>query len=75
MADEPENLTLRILQEVREEMRQTREEMREMRSDLTERMTDLTQRVDGNTLIHNLLPGSFTITSNGLTGWRHAELN
>ncbi len=50
MADEPENLTLRLLQELREEMRA-------MRSDLAERMTDLTQRVDGNTLTFNLVAG------------------
>ena len=50
MADEPENLTLRLLQEIREEMR-------EMRSELTERITDLTQRVDGNTLTFNLVAG------------------
>lgn len=50
MADEPENLTLRLLQEIREEMR-------EMRSDLSEQIKDLTQRVDGNTLILNLIAG------------------
>lgn len=50
MAEEPENLTLRLLQEMREEMR-------EMRSDLSEQITDLAQRVDGNTLILNLIAG------------------
>ena len=50
MADEPENLTLRLLQEIREEMR-------EMRSDLSGQIKDLTQRVDGNTLTLNLIAG------------------
>lgn len=50
MADEPENLTLRLLQELRAEMKEMRSEMHEMR-------TDLTQRIDGNTMILNLIAG------------------
>lgn len=43
MVDVPENLTLRLLQELRAELRELRK--------------DLTQRIDGNTLILNLLAG------------------
>lgn len=50
MAEEPENLTIRLLQEMRNEMR-------EMREELTHKVDDLTNRVDGNTLILNMLAG------------------
>lgn len=50
VADGPENLTLRILQEIRDEVR-------ELRAEMEERFTDLTQRVDGNTLVLNLVAG------------------
>ena len=43
MADEPENLTLRLLQEMREEIREMR--------------ADLTNRIDGNTLLLNMVAG------------------
>ncbi|GHU04711.1 hypothetical protein FACS1894205_3420 [Alphaproteobacteria bacterium] len=43
MADEPENHTIRLLREMREEMREMRD--------------DLTNRIDGNTLVLNLLAG------------------
>ena len=50
MADEPENLTIRLLQELRAELRG-------FRSDADQRFKDLTQRVDGNTLVFNLVAG------------------
>lgn len=50
MAVEPENLTLRILQEMRDDMRS-------QFAELNERISDLTQRVDGNTLTFNLMAG------------------
>ena len=50
MADEPENFTIRLLQELRTEMR-------EMRQDLTSRVEDLSTRVDGNAVILNMLAG------------------
>lgn len=50
MTDETENHTIRLLQELREEMRG-------MRAEFTERMDDLTNRVDGNTLILNMIAG------------------
>lgn len=53
MNDEPENLTLRVLQEMRDEMR----EMRKAQDDTNEKITDLVQRVDGNTLVFNLVAG------------------
>ena len=43
MVEEPENHTIRLLREMREEMREMRD--------------DLTNRIDGNTLILNLLAG------------------
>ena len=43
MADEPENLTIGLLQELRKELQETRK--------------DLTTRVDGNTLLLNMLAG------------------
>ena len=50
MADEPENLTLRLLQEMREEVRELRDEMQDMRKDLT-------QRVNGITVMLSMLAG------------------
>lgn len=50
MPDEQENLTLRILQEIRDEMRARF-------SGLDESVKDLGQRVDGNTLTFNLVAG------------------
>lgn len=43
MTDDPENHTLRLLQEMRAEMR--------------ERFAGIEQRIDGNTLILNMLAG------------------
>lgn len=43
MTDSPENHTIRLLQEMRSEMRELR--------------TDLTQRIDGNTVLLNLIAG------------------
>ena len=57
MADEAENLTLRVLQELREKMRARLDKVDGNISDLGERFTDLTQRVDGNTLTFNLVAG------------------
>ena len=46
MPEDPENLTIRLLQEIRADIGQLRDEVK-----------DLTQRVDGNTLILNLVAG------------------
>lgn len=46
MAEEAENLTLRILQEMRSKL-----------DEIDVKITDLTQRVDGNTLTFNLVAG------------------
>ncbi|MBB4211944.1 hypothetical protein EV659_10782 [Rhodothalassium salexigens DSM 2132] len=53
MADEPENHTLRLLQEIRE----TLEDMRKDISSLREEIADLRLRVDGNTLVLNMVAG------------------
>lgn len=53
MADEPESLTLGLLQEMRGDMQAIRSDIHELRSEVK----DLTQRVDGNTLILNLVAG------------------
>lgn len=50
MTDEPENLTLRLLQELRQEMR-------DMRGEMNEQFADLTNRLDGNTLLLNIVAG------------------
>ncbi|MEQ8400934.1 MAG: hypothetical protein RIB53_03140 [Roseitalea porphyridii] len=50
MADEPDNLVLELLRQIRDDQRAMREEMDEMR-------LDLTTRIDGNTLILNFLAG------------------
>ena len=42
MADEPENLTLRMLQEMREESRAARDEARETAKDVTNRINGIT---------------------------------
>ena len=57
MADEPENLTLRVLQEIRDEMRDMRADLSARLEALAEDVTDLTQRVDGNTLTFSLVAG------------------
>lgn len=43
MADETENHTIRLLQE--------------LRADMTQRFDDLTQRVDGNAILRNMIAG------------------
>ena len=53
MADEPENLTLRVLQELREEMRGLRTEMQETK----EGVREVRNRVDGNTLLLTMVAG------------------
>lgn len=53
MADDPDSLTLRILQELREEMRQ----MRSAQEATNDHIAELVQRVDGNTLVFNLMAG------------------
>lgn len=50
MVDETENLTIRLLQEMRAELRELRTEVR---TDIA----DLRQRMDGNTLLLNLVAG------------------
>jgi signal transduction protein with GAF and PtsI domain len=50
MAEDLENHTLRLLQEMRAEMHEIRSEVKEMRDDLT-------IRLDGNTLILNMVAG------------------
>lgn len=57
MTDEPENLTLRILQEMREEIRSRLGVIESKITGLDEKFTDLTQRIDGNTLVFNLVAG------------------
>ncbi len=57
MAEEPENLTLRLLQEIRGDMHALKQGQESLRTKIDELRTDLTQRIDGNTLILNLLAG------------------
>jgi hypothetical protein len=57
MAEEPDNLVVRLLQEVRSEVRDMRADLNDLRTEMNEMRTDLTQRIDGNTLLLNLTAG------------------
>ena len=64
MSDEVESHTIRLLQEMRAEIRDLRADMTAGFGDVgkrfdevEERFDDLTNRVDGNTLILNMLAG------------------
>ncbi len=60
MADEPENLTLRILQELRGDMQSIRGDLGELRADLRElrdEVKDLSNRLNGNTVILSSIAG------------------
>ncbi len=50
MSEEPENHTVRLLQEMRAEMR-------EMRSNFSDRFDELSLKVDGNTVLLNMVAG------------------
>ena len=54
MAEEPDSLTLRLLQEMREEMRG----LRQAQAETNEKIADWVQRIDGNTLTFNLVAGA-----------------
>ncbi len=51
--DGPENLTLHILQELRDNVR----EIRKAQDNTDHKLSDLVQRVDGNTIVFNLVAG------------------
>ena len=51
MADEPENHTVRLLQEMRTEMRELRAEVAGVRAEMREGFEDLTTRVNGVTIM------------------------
>jgi hypothetical protein len=53
MGDDPENLTLRVPQDLREEMRHLRIEMQETR----EAVREVRNRVDGNTPLLTMVAG------------------
>lgn len=61
MADEPENHTIRFLQEMREEMRaefgRIRADMSSVRGEMTEEFAHVNLRIDGLTHIITLLAG------------------
>lgn len=57
MADEPENLMIRLLQEIRTEMREMRGDLTGRVDGLSTRVDDLSTRVDGNAVILNMLAG------------------
>ena len=57
MADEPENLTLRILQELRADMGELQSEVREMRADLSGQISELSTGLNGNTVILSSIAG------------------
>lgn len=53
VADDPEDLMLRLLQEIREDLRQVHDDLREQRVMLK----DLKNRIDGNTVVLSMLAG------------------
>ena len=57
MAEEPENLTLRLLQEMRTDSNRRADAMEQRFTAMEERFTDLVQRIDGNTPVFNLVAG------------------
>ena len=57
MADDPENHTVRLLQEMRAEMREMRTEVAGVRAEMREGFEDLTTRLNGNTLALNMMMG------------------
>lgn len=57
MVEEPENHTVRLLQEMRAEMREGRADTQALRKEVREMREDLTNRIDGNTIILNMLAG------------------
>ena len=57
MADDPENHTVRLLQEMRAEMREMRAEVTGARAEVREGFEDLTTRLNGNTLVLNMAMG------------------
>ena len=61
MTEEPENHTIRLIQEMRAEMRaemrDMRVEMREGREKTEEAIRELSNRIDGNTLVFNMVAG------------------
>ena len=57
MADEPHNRTLRVLRDMRAEMRGGFEKVTADISALNTRFDDFVQRIDGNTLTFNLVAG------------------
>ena len=57
MADEPESLTLRLLHEMRAEMRETRSEVLSRFAAIDERLKDVTQRVNGVAVVMSSVAG------------------
>ena len=58
MADETDNHTIKLLQEMRSEMREMRAEAREMRAETREGLDDVNTRIDGLSHIVTLLAGN-----------------
>jgi polyhydroxyalkanoate synthesis regulator phasin len=54
MAEEAENLTIRLLQELRAQQNRTDARIEEV----GDRITDLIRRIDGNTRVFNLVAGA-----------------
>lgn len=55
MAEEPENLTLRILQELRTGMDEIRSDLRDLRAEVK----DISTRLNGNTIMLSTVAGLF----------------
>lgn len=57
MAEDPENHTIRLLQEMRAEMREMRAETHELRIEMRQGFEDVNLRMDGLTHILTMLAG------------------
>ena len=58
MADDTENHTIRLLQEMRSEMKDMRSDMDKMRSEMRQGFEDTNIRIDGLTHIVTILAGN-----------------
>jgi hypothetical protein len=57
MTEEPHNHTIRLLQDMRQDMAQRFDALERGQRELSDALSDLRMRVDGNTLILNFLAG------------------
>jgi hypothetical protein len=57
MAEEPDNLTIRLLQDMRSDLQTLRAELKTRIDGLNERFDEVDLKIDGNTVLLNLVAG------------------